>query len=278
MLNATSFKIIVAILIAVGSLTFGFLPFIIIRLCGYCDAVRNSLWFYVFFLFSCALIGSTGINHVLMTAMAAMDVYSPGLAYPWAPALCTFAMFATYCIDMIANPVKALQPVAYGIQIMDEDAELPPSDGILLAIALFVHSGLEGLVFGSSTFGNAKASKIYPMLAAMILHKLLEALALGFTFEGYGYTTTTKTITLASFALLTPIGIAVGAMASFATNERVVPLVEGLLSAIASGIFVYAGLSLILTKITPYAARNTRWRYVSITSGWLVSVVVAYFA
>src|SRR5665213_1372459 len=70
------------------------------------NRIRPRAWFYYLLLFSCTLIASTGINHVLPNAIDAFDGYKDGWGYPYPGIICTFSIIVSWALDVIMDPRK----------------------------------------------------------------------------------------------------------------------------------------------------------------------------
>lgn len=115
-------------------------------------------------------------------------------------------------------------------------------DVLILEAGIIFHSIMIGVSLGTSG-----GSQWRPLFIAIIFHQLFEGLALGSRIgllifpHGKGYK---KWVMGGAFALITPIGVAIGigVHASYNPNSGAALLSIGVLDAISAGILIYAGL------------------------------------
>jgi zinc transporter ZupT len=227
-------------------------------------------------IFSCTLIASTGINHVLPNAVDAFNDFRSGWGYPYPGIICTFVMGLAWALDVIMDHRKQTISVAYSLQMIDLEDDLPPADPYLFTGAIYLHSMLEGLVLGASPVDSTSSVRLYVIMGVLALHKCFEGFSLAVLYEAYEYQRWTSILLLGIYALLTPGGIGVGMILSF-TLSGYESLVAGVCCAISAGIFIYAGISIIVSRIVPAYGR-TNWRFLFVLTGWAVSSGIAWFA
>ena len=237
--------------------------------------MRPTAWFYFLMLFSCALISSTGINHVLPNAVDAFNVYRHGWGYPYPGIICTFFIVISWALDVMMDKRKQTVQVAYSVMLQDTEEDLPPADPYMFTGALYIHSILEGLVLGAAPV-SSKSSYIYVILAVLTIHKCFEGFSLAIMYEAYEYRNWTKYALLIIFSLLTPLGILLG-LALMLSFSGVDSLIAGIASAASAGVFLYAGISIMVSRIVPVYARSN-WRFLMILAGWAISSAIAWFA
>ena len=239
------------------------------------DRMRPTAWFYFLMLFSCSLISCTGINHVLPNAVDAFDVYRRGWGYPYPGIICTFFVILSWALDVVMDRRKQTIQVAYSTHLQDEEEDLPPADPYMFTGALCAHSILEGLVLGAAPI-TSKSSYIYVILGVLTIHKCFEGFGLAVLYEAYEYQKWTKIMLLFAFSLLTPLGIFLG-LVLLLSFSGIASLIAGIASAASAGVFLYAGISIIVSRIVPSYARSN-WRFLMIFAGWAVSSTIAWFA
>jgi zinc transporter ZupT len=239
--------------------------------------IQMRTWFYYLMLFSCTLIASTGINHVLPNAIDAFDAYKSGWGYPYPGLICTFVMFLSWMLDVFMDRRKNTIPVTSQYEILDNEDDLPPADPYLFTGAIYIHSVLEGLVLGGAPIDSGTPSKyLYVIMSVLSVHKCFEGFSLAVLYEAYEYEKWSQITLLVTYALLTPTGILIGLLFMFAF-KGVESLVAGICTAISAGVFIYAGLSILVTRIVPIYAR-TNWRFLFVLLGWAVSAAISWFA
>jgi len=234
-------------------------------------------WFYYLMLFSCTLISSTGINHVLPNAIDAFDTYKSGWGYPYPGVICSFVIFVSWVLDVIMDRRKNTIPVTGQYIILDDEEDLPPADPYLFTGAIYMHSILEGLVLGGAPIDNGTPSRyLYVVMAVLTIHKCFEGFSLAVLYEAYEYERWSQIFLLLIYSLLTPAGILIGLILSFAFAGTE-SLVAGICSAVSAGVFIYAGLSILVTRVVPVYAK-TNWRFLFVFLGWFASSAISWFA
>jgi zinc transporter ZupT len=252
------------------------IPSAILKYCGGQGDGRSRQIFLYLLMFSCSLIMCTGVNHVLPNAIDAFDDYESG-SYARATIITTFVMILSWALDILMDPRKQSITVAYSTVLVDTNDDLPPADPWLFTGAIFIHSILEGLVLGAAPVETGSATRaLYVITAVLTLHKCFEGFALATIYEAYEYDTAMKVVLLLLYSLLTPVGILVGLLVTIVFSGYT-SLVAGISCAISAGIFIYAGVSLLVSRVMPDYLR-TNWRYPFVAAGWFVSSAVAYYA
>lgn len=241
------------------------------------EDLRPKALFYYLMIFSANFIACTGVIHVFANAVDALNTFQAGLGNPWAGAIATFAWTFSYFMDSFTDQRKQTVAVAYSTVMIDTDEDLPPANPWLFTGAIFVHSLLEGIVFGASPLDTGEQTKyLFIIFAVLAMHKAIEGFSLANIYEAYEYDFWTQVGLLVVYACLAPLGILIGLilLLSFSSYNA---LIAGICSAIAAGVFIYAGLSLLVSRVIPGNVR-TNWRYLCMGLGWLASVVIAWFA
>jgi zinc transporter ZupT len=253
------------------------LPALALRCMGK-NAVRPRASFYYLMLFSCILIAATGINHVLPNAVDAFEAYRSGWGYPLPGIILTFMLALSFVLDVVMDRRKQTVAVAGTMGIFDDEEDLPPADPYLFSGAIYIHSVLEGLVLGAAPIDTTTnvPSYLYVILAVLALHKCAEGFSLAIIYEAYEYERWSQLLLLGTYALLTPAGVLVGMILMLAFSG-VASLIAGICCAVSAGIFVYAGISIMTTRVVPNYAR-TNWRFLFIFAGWGLSSAIAWFA
>ncbi|KJE94254.1 solute carrier family 39 [Capsaspora owczarzaki ATCC 30864] len=108
----------------------------------------------------------------------------------------------------------------------------------LFTIALSVHSLFEGLGMGAET----TESGLLSLIVAVVAHKAIEAFSLGVSVYFAKMNRTRSLCILIGYSLVTPVGIAVGMGAAQSAQGPVRDLIEGILTAVAAGSFLYISL------------------------------------
>ena len=110
---------------------------------------------------------------------------------------------------------------------------------IMSEVSICTHSIIIGI-----TLGAAASSEFTALFIAIIFHQLLEGIALGSNASETGIPTKTIILLAATYALTTPIGIAVGIGVRYSLNTNSVPmlLTTGILDAISAGTLIFLAL------------------------------------
>eukprot|EP00760_Papus_ankaliazontas_P017704 PhM_4_TR1736/c0_g1_i2/m.86879/K14709/SLC39A1_2_3, ZIP1_2_3; solute carrier family 39 (zinc transporter), member 1/2/3 len=119
----------------------------------------------------------------------------------------------------------------------------------VLMIALMIHGLTEGLALGVESDGD----DVLVLFWAILAHKWAASLSLGISLAKSALTKAKSFVLIATFALATPIGIALGWIA-----QEVLPShAEGYLLALSSGTFIYVGASVIV--IDEFVKGKRQW-------------------
>ena len=110
---------------------------------------------------------------------------------------------------------------------------------IILTLALGAHAFFEGIAFGLQT----TVDSAWQLAAGIIIHKAAAAISLGGAFARTGYTLREISLFLLIFALIAPIGIAIGM--SIADSNK---LVDVIFMGISGGTFIYVACSEIVVN------------------------------
>ncbi|KAK9817725.1 hypothetical protein WJX72_001258 [[Myrmecia] bisecta] len=112
------------------------------------------------------------------------------------------------------------------------------SVAIILESGVIFHSVFIGIGLGISQ----EAAVIRPLMIALMFHQAFEGLALGTVFVKAGFSTVKYGLAAAAFALITPVGVAIGMVSKYNEAGSTELGVEGAFNAISSGILIYNGL------------------------------------
>ncbi|XP_014250279.1 zinc transporter ZIP3-like [Cimex lectularius] len=113
-----------------------------------------------------------------------------------------------------------------------------PLRGILIVIALSVHQIFEGLAVGLEE-GDSKT--VWMVTSAIAAHKLVIAVCVGAEMAFARTNTLTRAICIATFAIATPLGIAIGIglWSGNADNDVTTGCVSVILQGLATGTLLY---------------------------------------
>ena len=147
--------------------------------------------------------------------------------------------------------------------------KIPSSNGknpFLLVISMFIEGLFSGLALGVSE----ESTDLWPVFAAIALHKWAEALAIGISFVKKDFSKTKQTITAILIALDVPIGGAIGIIAHNLNSK-----VRGILNAITAGVFIYQGATEIIGEEFSHA-KNKGIKYLSYAVGFGFMIFVFF--
>merc|ERR1711957_445292 len=111
------------------------------------------------------------------------------------------------------------------------------SAGLVMVLALAVHAVFEGIAFGLL----ADFVQAWQLAVGIVLHKGAAVITIGASLAATGYTTKQVFGFLLLFALMAPIGIAIGMSASGAS-----PVVNIAFMSLSGGTFIYVACTEIV--------------------------------
>lgn len=118
----------------------------------------------------------------------------------------------------------------------EEHKKISIIHAIIFTVALSLHSLFEGLGMGA----ESSKSALTGILIAVVIHKVLEAIALGMSIYRCKMGIWKNTILIVIYALASPIGIIISM--SIDTNSTTRYLLSGIFNGIAAGSFLYIAL------------------------------------
>jgi len=122
------------------------------------------------------------------------------------------------------------------------------TSGIILALALGVHSFFEGIAFGLTP----KISNAGQLAAGILIHKGAAVISLGGAFARTGYSLKAIALFLGIFSLTAPLGIIIGIIVSESNK-----LVDVVFLSISGGTFLYVACSEII--VNEFGRGYYRW-------------------
>ena len=108
----------------------------------------------------------------------------------------------------------------------------------ILALVLSVHALIAGIAVGT----EQTVTGLLVLLIAILAHKGSEAFALGISMVRGNIPRSRIPRTIGFFALMTPLGIALGALLSNALTGHTAVLFAGVFDALAAGTFIYVAI------------------------------------
>lgn len=133
----------------------------------------------------------------------------------------------------------------------------------VLELGIVSHSLIIGIALGVSE----SPCTIRPLLVALSFHQFFEGFALGGCISQAQFNSLRSTIMATFFAVTTPLGIAIGILASSSYNPHSprALVVEGSLNSISAGILIYMALVDLIAAdfLSKRMSCNTRLQIVS---------------
>jgi len=119
-----------------------------------------------------------------------------------------------------------------------KEKKVDTKQGVILTCALVVHSIIEGIAAGILT----SESSLIILCVGILIHNIPAAFSLGIKLKDS--TRFSKCFLMGSFALSSPVGIAIGIGLSHAEY----PIIQAIFLSISAGTFIYIGCSEILPE------------------------------
>lgn len=144
---------------------------------------------------------------------------------------------------------------------------------IILAFVLSIHSIIAGISLGlETTLLSAMA-----LFIAIIAHKGAAAFSLGVSLRENDFSAYRHLIMIATFAIMTPIGLALGTAFSHTLTNKDAYAYEALFDALASGTFLYIAVVDIMEDV--FKRPHFQWQKVFlISSGFSLMAIIAIWA
>lgn len=156
-----------------------------------------------------------------------------------------------------------------GREIVAHKGDSSGAFAILATMMLSVHAFLMGTALGLSD----SLSVAIVILLAIMAHKWAESFSLAIQINKSHFTFKINTFLFCVFALMTPMGIALGATATTALHHY--PLLEPIFSSLAAGTFLYLGTLHGLEKATLVKQCCDLNRFYFVILGFAIMAVVA---
>ncbi|MCY4210095.1 MAG: ZIP family metal transporter [Gammaproteobacteria bacterium] len=152
--------------------------------------------------------------------------------YPLAPLLAAVGVVALLLID------RVLFEASHAKRGGEKPEERQPIYPLVLLVVLSIHSIIAGIALGIET--EVAASLL--VMIAILSHKGSAAFALIISVQAAGAECRRLLRVLAIFAVMTPVGILLGTLASGLYEGAAALLIEGSFNALAAGTFVYVAI------------------------------------
>ncbi len=230
--------------------------------------------------FAAGVLAGAGLVHLLGHGVDVFARVAPGLDYPVALALAGCGFFLILLVEdvivadrpvigelaEVVGPTGSRHEVGAGHHVArDRDAAPTPADAaaadrsagaLVLLLVLSLHSVILGLAVGS----QAALGTALVIFAAVAAHKGLAGFAIGTGFLRAGAAWRPTAPGLAGFAVMTPTGIALGAVAASLVTGTHGQVVEAVFDSVAAGTLLYiASLDILSTEFDSPKDRGLKW-------------------
>ena len=206
---------------------------------------------------------SAGLLHMLPDAQENLEAFVGNSDYPYAYLLCGIGFLLVLFLEKVL------------LRGQDEDAlaESTQSYPIVLMLVLSVHSIIAGATLGLET---AITSSI-AIYIAIIAHKGFAAFALGVSLAEAQVPKNRHFGTIATFSLMTPLGILLGTLFATLFASETARVAEGLFDGLAAGTFLYVGILEIVEEV--FEVQLDHWqKFVLISAGFGFMALLAAWA
>lgn len=225
--------------------------------------------------FASGIILGVGLLHMLPDAHRSLHAFYPD--YPVAFLLAALAFFFLLLVEHVLLQQRGhhhgkLAP--HGQHELADEVAVHASEhqlaSYVLMAGLSVHSVLTGIALGAQT----ELANTLTIFAALLCHKSTEGFALGVSLVRNHVTAALSASLVLAFALATPIGMAIGAIASHLLEARVAVTFEAFFSAVAGGTFLYiASLDMIGEEFSHGDRPLAKWSWAAV--GLVLTAVLA---
>ncbi|MEM7409050.1 MAG: ZIP family metal transporter [Myxococcota bacterium] len=220
--------------------------------------------------FAAGVFLGAGLLHLLPDANEAWAAL--GWGYPIGYALAALAVLGMWWVEHVLPPEAAHHAIHAPSteRFAGREAIGGRRTAYAILLALGIHSFLAGLALGA----QAELSRALVLFGAILAHKSVAGFALGVSLARSGLSQRRAWWLLWSFALATPIGIAVGTGFSSGLDGPLRLGAEASFLALAAGTFVYvATLDILREEAHPASDRLAKWVWVG--AGVAIMAVLA---
>lgn len=220
--------------------------------------LRGSLTFPIGESLAAGVFLGAGLLHMLSNASS--DFYHLSYRYPFAPLLVGLMFLFLLFLEHV------------GREIVETQGDASGAFAILATVMLSIHSFFEGAALGIA----ATLPFAILMLLAILAHKWVEGFSLAVQINKSAFSNRTNIMLFSAFALMTPIGILTGEIASNALQQC--PLLQPIFSALAAGTFLYLGTLHGLEKATLIKQCCDLHHFYFVILGFAIMAVAAIWA
>ncbi|WP_024850967.1 ZIP family transporter [Hydrogenovibrio kuenenii] len=215
--------------------------------------------------FSGGVFLGAALLHLLPDAQENFTAYAGDVDFPFPTLVAGLGFILILLLEKAALNVKE-EDVA---SISKQRIVYP----IILSFILSIHSIIAGISLGlETTLLSAMA-----LFIAIIAHKGAAAFSLGVSLRENDFSAYRHLIMIATFAIMTPIGLALGTAFSQALTDKNAYAYEALFDALASGTFLYIAVVDIMEDV--FKKPKFEWSKVFlIASGFSLMALIAIWA
>ena len=210
--------------------------------------------------FSGGIFLGAGLLHLLPDAIGNFDKFAGHIEFPLATLVAGTGLLLILLFDHLAHAKS---------NTSDEHNGYP----LLLFLVLSIHSVIAGAALGLEGAGVASTA----IFVAIIAHKSSAGFALGIALVKSGVDSTRQSRTIIMFAIMTPLGVALGTFlgAAFSGNADIV--FEAVFDALAAGTFLYIAAFDIL-PVAMSGGKNKLAQWCLVGAGFVVMALIAIWA
>jgi len=145
-----------------------------------------------------------------------------------------------------------------------------PSFPIILYLVLSIHS----IIAGTSLGLEGKFLSAIVIFIAIIAHKGAAAFSLGVNLKNMDFAVKRRILTIAFFAMMTPLGVILGTFFSSILSDHSGILFEMIFDSLATGTFLYIAIAEIMGDV--FEKRGNTWaKLILITIGFGSMAIIA---
>lgn len=248
----TTLKLMSSFLIFIVTMIAGFYPFF------KKITTQHELNFPVAESLAAGVFLGAGLMHML--GNASNEFYRLHYLYPFAFLLAGITFLFLLWLEHI------------GREIVMHKGDSNGSFAVLATVMLSIHAFLMGAALGLS----ASLSIALVILFAILAHKWAESFALSLQINKSHFNDKINILLFCIFSLMTPLGIALGAVATEKLTHY--PLLEPIFSSMAAGTFLYLGTLHGLEKATLIKKCCDLSHFYYVIFGFSIMAVVAVWA
>jgi len=226
--------------------------------------------------FAGGVLLAAGLIHLLGDAVDGFGSIWPDLDFPWAFTIAAASFLLILGIERVLPRLPRL-PVGAVPNSVEAD-ELVAVTGArqypyLLLFTLSIHSLIAGMALGAQT----SLAGFFILLIAILAHKSAAGFSLGVSLQRINVPIGRARTLILGFAVMTPMGVLIGASVSALLSANGEQVFEALFDAIAAGTFIYiASLDILREEfLPPRGGRRIKWLF-SVAGLTLMAIVAIW--